>query len=44
MIPYIVQVTFSEKDTNITFQTHIQKFKFLHFSDNINKISMIQYF
>ena len=39
-----IQVTFSEKGTKITSQTHIQKFEILHFSDNISKITMIQIF
>ena len=39
-----LQVTFSEKRTKITPQTHIWKFEILHFSDNISKITMIQNF
>ena len=31
-----LQVTFSQKATNITPQTHIQKFEILHLSDNIS--------
>ena len=37
-----VQVTFSEKGTKITPQTHIQKFEILHFSDIISKDIIIQ--
>jgi len=33
-------VTFSEKGTEITRRTHIQKFEILHFSDNISKIDL----
>ena len=39
-----LQVTYSEKGTKITSQTHIQKFEILHFSDKISKITMIQKF
>ena len=38
----LLQVTFSEKGTKITPQTHIWKFEILHFSDSISKITMIQ--
>lgn len=37
-----IQVTFSEKVSRITPQTRIWKYEFFHFSDNINKITMIQ--
>ena len=37
-----VKLTFSEKGTKVKPQTHVGKFEILHFSDNINKITMIQ--
>ena len=40
----LLQVTFSEKGTKITTQTHIRNFETFHFSDNISKITMIQNF
>ena len=36
-----LQVTFSEKGTKITRQTHIQKVEILHFLHNNSKITMI---
>jgi len=39
-----IQVTFSEKGTKITHQTHLQKFEILHFSDNISRITIIKIF
>ena len=41
---FILQVTFSEKETKITPQTHIRKFEILYFSDNISKVTGIQNF
>ena len=36
----MVKVTFSEIGANITSQTHIRKFKILHFSENISESTL----
>ena len=38
---YILQVTFFEKGTKISPQTHILKFEIPYFSDNVSKIALI---